>query len=163
MVGSLARDAHLCSSTLRRHFGAMLRRYCLACLVLPCATAPGICCGARIQFHVARGQLRLRPTTIRVVPSCTSVASLLVRHDRLRGIGQASASLHAFLCTPPVSPCAHLQSALAHSQVVWFVLTMGCRLGRRARLFRAIIGARTSVILQSLCCQYMHICYGTFR
>ena len=99
--------------------------------------APEICCDAHIQFHLARGQLRLRPTTIRVVPSCTSVASLLVRHDRLRGIGQASASLHAFLCTPPVSPCAHLQSALARSQVAWFVLTVGCalrRLRRRARL-----------------------------
>merc|ERR1712086_482953 len=48
----------------------------------------------------ARGQLRLRPTTIRVVPSCTWVASLLVRHDRRRGFGQVSASLHASLCTP---------------------------------------------------------------
>ena len=92
-------------------------------------TAPGICCGARIQFHLARGQLRLRPTTIRVVPSCTSVASLLVRHDRRRGFGQASASLRTSLCTLPVNPCTRscLQSALAGSQVAWFVLTMGCR------------------------------------
>ena len=57
-------------------------------------------CGARIQSHLARGQLRLRPTTIRVVPSCTWVASLLVRHDRRRGFGQVSASLHTSLCTP---------------------------------------------------------------
>jgi len=62
--------------------------------------APGICCGSRIQFHLARGQLRLQPTTIRVVPSCTWVASLLVRHDRRRGLGQVSASLHASRCTP---------------------------------------------------------------
>ena len=63
-------------------------------------TAPGICCGARIQFHLARGQLRLQPTTIRVVPSCTWVASLLVRHDRRRGFEEVSASLHTSLCTP---------------------------------------------------------------
>ena len=65
-----------------------------------CAAAPGIYCGTRIQFHLARGKLRLQPTTIRVVPSCTWVASLLVRHDRRRGCGQVSASLHISLCTP---------------------------------------------------------------
>ena len=88
-------------------------------------------CGARIQSHLARGQLRLRPTTIRVVPSCTWVASLLVRHDRRRGFGQVSASLHTSLCTPlacqPACMRSCLQSALAGSQVAWFVLTMGCR------------------------------------
>ena len=93
--------------------------------------APGICCGSRIQFHLARGQLRLQPTTIRVVPSCTWVASLLVRHDRRRGLGQVSASLHASRCTPesPVNLCAPscLQPALAGSQVAWFVLAMACR------------------------------------
>ena len=62
--------------------------------------APGVYCGTRIQFHLARGELRLQPTTIRVVPSCTWVASLLVRHDRRRGCGQVSASLHISLCTP---------------------------------------------------------------
>lgn len=98
--------------------------------------APEICCDAHIQFHLARGQLRLRPTTIRVVPSCTWVASLLVRHDRRRGCGQVSASLHASLCTPLSRLSSH---ARPHAySLLW--------LARRSRgscsLWDAVLGRR---------------------
>lgn len=42
--------------------------------------------------NLARGQLRLRPTTTRVVPSCNSVASLPVRHDSVERMGFATIS-----------------------------------------------------------------------
>jgi hypothetical protein len=59
MVGSLARDA-LCAwySSLQR-LGVMLRSILFGSSGAFVRTTPGIYCGARIQFHLARGQLRL--------------------------------------------------------------------------------------------------------
>jgi hypothetical protein len=112
--------------------------------------APGIYCGTRIQFHLARGQLRLRPTTIRVVPSCTWVASLLVRHDRRRGFGQVSASLHASLCTP-----------LACKPVRALMLTV-CSGWLAGRMVRAHYGMPClGAVLHSPCdCTPMHFIYS---
>ena len=87
-------------------------------------------------YLLARGQPRLRPTIIRMVPGCNQVASLLVRHDRRRGFEEVSASLHASRCTPLACARPHAYNLLwlarrsRGSCSLWDAV-----LGRRARLY----------------------------
>ena len=101
MVASPTRDAcNLCVSSLR-HLGAMLHRYCLARLVLSCGlrlasvvwrshSIPSGAGSASAATHHHSGSSELH---LGRVPT-------IVRHDRRRGFGQVSASLHTSLCTP---------------------------------------------------------------